>query len=145
LHFYKHFVFTFDEQRRTLFWNQRVLERALYRAFGLEPDMAKRVDSLRREMQQEDSRVRNSQWEATRMRKRINEIRAQTQAFSGAQQTYETLVADHEALTKQFEEESEILRTVENNINDANLRLADYSLFLQRRACRNQKCRRLPF
>jgi len=126
--FLQHFVFTFDEQRRTLFWNQRVLERALYRAFGLEPDMAKRVDSLRREMQQEDSRVRNSQWEATRMRKRINEIRAQTQAFSGAQQTYETLVADHEALTKQFGEESEILRTVENNINDANLRLADYSV-----------------
>lgn len=105
-----------------------MLERALYRAFGLEPDMAKRVDSLRREIQQEDSRVRNSQWEATRMRKRINEIRAQTQAVSGAQQTYETLVADHETLTKQFEEESEVLRSLENSINDANLRLAEYSV-----------------
>ena len=82
--FLQHFVFTFDEQRRTLFWNQPVLERALYRAFGLEPDMAKRADSLRREIEQEDSRVRNYQWEATRMRKRINEIRAQTQAVSGA-------------------------------------------------------------
>lgn len=107
--FLQHFVFTFDEQRKTIFWNQPVLERALYRfkrpirvrhnagetevngskqcrAFGLEPDMAKRADSLRREIDQEDSRVRNYQWEATRMRKRINEIRAQSQSAVGAQQ-----------------------------------------------------------
>jgi DNA repair exonuclease SbcCD ATPase subunit len=126
--FLQHFVFTFDEQRRTLFWNQRVLERALYRAFGLEPDMAKKVDSLRREIQQADSQVRNSQWEATRMRKRINDIRSKAQAVAGAQQTYETLVADHETLTNQFEEQSELVRKIEDSINDANLRLADASV-----------------
>ena len=40
--FLQHFVFTFDEQRKTLFWNPRIMERVLYRAFGTDPNMAKR-------------------------------------------------------------------------------------------------------
>src|SRR5207302_10807960 len=111
--FLQHFVFTFDEQRKTIFWNQAILERALYRAFGLETDMAKRADNLRREIDQEDSRVRNYQWEATRMRKRINEIRVQTQATSNAKHTFETLLSDHQSLSERFEEESKALREAE--------------------------------
>jgi DNA repair exonuclease SbcCD ATPase subunit len=126
--FLQHFVFTFDEQRRTLFWNQRVLERALYRAFGLEPDMAQRADTIRREIEQEDSRVRNYQWEATRKTKRINEIRAKTQAASGAQQRFDALSEDFKQLSKQFEEESKALREIEDAIKDANLRLAEVSV-----------------
>jgi hypothetical protein len=126
--FLHHFVFTFDEHRGTLFWNTRVMERVLYRAFGFEPGMAKRADGIRREIQHEDSRVRNYQWEATRMRKRINEIRAQTHAIAGAQQTYDTLLADHEALSRQFDEESKTLRDVEDGIRDANLQLAERSV-----------------
>lgn len=126
--FLQHFVFTFDEQRKTLFWNTRIMDRVLYRAFGLEPDMAKRADSMWREIEQEDSRVRNYQWEATRMRKRINEIRAQSQATVGAQDTYDTLMADHKALSDQFDEESKILHDLEDAIKDANLRLAEHSV-----------------
>lgn len=126
--FLQHFVFTFDEQRKTLFWNPPIMERALYRAFGLDPSMAKQVDSIRREIQQEDSRVRNYQWEATRMRKRITEIRAQNQQLTGAQEQYETLVADHEQLSGQFDEESKRLHETENALRDAHLRLADLSV-----------------
>lgn len=126
--FLQHFVFSFDEQRKTLFWNPPIMERVLYRAFGLDPDMAKNVDILRREIDQQDSRVRNRQWEATRMRKRIHEIQAQTKATSSAQQTYDTLIADHEALSKQYAEESKILREYEDAINDTNLRLAEQSI-----------------
>jgi DNA repair exonuclease SbcCD ATPase subunit len=126
--FLQHFVFTFDEQRRTLFWDQGVLERALYRAFGLQPDMAKQADNLRREIDKEDSNVRNRQWDATRLRKRINEIRAQVQAASGAQQRFDTLTGDHEALTRQFEEEHKVLRELEDALKDSNLRLAELSV-----------------
>lgn len=126
--FLQHFVFTFDEQRRTLFWNQSVLERALYRAFGLKPDMAKQADNYRREIEKEDSNVRNRQWDATRLRKRINEIRAQSQAATGAQQRYDTLTGDHEDLSRQFEEEHKVLRDIEDNLKDANLRLAELSV-----------------
>ena len=128
LAFLQHFVFTFDEHRRTVFWNPRVMDRVLYRAFGLEPDMAKRADSMWREIEQEDSRVRNYQWEATRMRKRINEIRAQAQAASGAQDTFDTLSADHKTLSDHFDEESKILRALEDSLKDANLRLAEHSM-----------------
>ena len=51
--FLQHFVFTFDEQRNTLFWNSRVMDRVLYRAFGVQPDMAKKADSMWREIVQE--------------------------------------------------------------------------------------------
>ena len=126
--FLQHFVFTFDEQRKTLFWTPRIIERVLYRAFGLDPSMAKQADSLRREFEHEDSRVRNYQWEATRMRKRINEIRAQNQQTAGAQEKYETLISEHEKLTQQFDEESKSLRDAEDAMKDANLRLADLSV-----------------
>lgn len=126
--FLQHFVFTFDENRRTLFWNQGVLERALYRAFGWQPDMAKQADNFRREIDKESSNVRNRQWDATRLRKRINEVRAQAQAAPGAQQRFETLTGDHEALTLQFEEEHKVLRELEDALKDSNLRLAELSV-----------------
>jgi DNA repair exonuclease SbcCD ATPase subunit len=126
--FLQHFVFTFDEQRKTLFWNPRIMERVLYRAFGLNPNMAKQADTIRRETQHEDSRVRNYQWEATRMRKRINEIRAQSHAASGAQNTYDTLIANHEALSRQFDEDSKALRELEDALRDTTLRLAEQSV-----------------
>jgi DNA repair exonuclease SbcCD ATPase subunit len=122
------FVFTFDEQRKTLFWNPRIIDRVLYRAFGVEPDMAKKADSMWREIEQEDSRVRNYQWEATRMRKRINQIRSHSQESLGAQQAYDALAADHKTLSDQFEEESKILHELEDALKDTKLRLAEYSM-----------------
>jgi DNA repair exonuclease SbcCD ATPase subunit len=125
--FLQHFVFTFDEQRNTLFWNSRVMDRVLYRAFGFEADMAKKADSLWREIEHEDSRVRNYQWEATRMRKRINTIRSQAQASSTAQQKYDSLTADHKSLSDRFEQQSNALQETDAALKDANLRLAEQS------------------
>ena len=122
------FVFTFDEQRMTLFWNSRIMERVIYRAFGLDPTMALQADSIRREIQHADSRVRNYQWESTRMHKRINKIRSQTQRVAGAQEEYETLVDDHEQLSKQFDEQTKVLRDTGDALKDAHLRLADLSV-----------------
>lgn len=126
--FLQHFVLSFDEQRRTLFWNQDILEVALYRAFGLQPNMAKVADSLRREIEKADSDVRNRQWEATRLRKRINQIRAQSQEAIGAQDEFDALTGNHEALSHQFEEEDRVLRQTEDAIRDANIRLAELSV-----------------
>jgi DNA repair exonuclease SbcCD ATPase subunit len=126
--FLQHFVFSFDEQRKTLFWNQHVLERALYRAFGLEAGMAKRADNLRREIQQEDSKVRNRQWEITRKSKRINEILAKTQDVTGAKERYDSLMGDYESLTRQFSEEEKVCRELADAVKNANMRLADLAV-----------------
>ena len=88
--FLQHFVFTFDERRLTLFWNQKILERALYLAFGLSPDVAKRVDSMRRDYESADSQVRNRQWEATKTTKRINQLRSQFHSTGTTQANYDS-------------------------------------------------------
>lgn len=126
--FLQHLVFTFDEQRNTLFWDSKVMERVLYRAFGWDSNMAKKADGIRREIQHEDSRVRNRQWEATRMQKRIREIRAQSRGLPEAQRAYDTLVSRHETLTRQFEEDSKLLEELDNLVKDATLTLAERSV-----------------
>jgi len=126
--FLQHFLFTFDEQRRTLFWNPRTMERVLYRAFGADPQMAQRADSLKREIQQQDSRVRNSQWEATRLSKRINKLRAHTQQQTDAQQKFDILSDNHRGLTERFAEESSALKDAEAAVRDATLRVSELSV-----------------
>lgn len=125
--FLQHFVFTFDEQRKTLFWNSAVLGRVLYHAFGLDSDMAKKADSMKREIDQEDSRVRNYQWEATKMRKRIVELQAQANSRTNNQQTYDSLVEKHKDLSARFDDDSKALREVDDALRDANLRLAEFA------------------
>jgi ABC-type cobalamin transport system ATPase subunit len=121
------FVFTFDERRMTLFWNEKVLERALYLSFGLNPDAAKRVDELRREHDSADSQVRNRQWEATRTRKRVNELREKFQSTDAAQQSYDTLLQDQDRLLHGNERELNALESTRTQLRDANLRLATLS------------------
>ena len=126
--FLQHFVFTFDEQRKTLFWSPRIMERVLYRAFGADPGMARRADSIRREIEAEDSRVRNRQWEATRMRRRINEIKAKANALAGAEETYESLILEHETLSNEHQENTEVLEAAEDALRDKRLHLASLSV-----------------
>src|SRR6266436_4317716 len=69
--FLQQFVFTFDERRHLLFWDEDVLDQALHLCFGLDPKDADRADTLRREKERADSRVRNLQWDATELRKKV--------------------------------------------------------------------------
>ena len=123
--FLQHFVFTFDEQRSTLLWNSRIMERVLYRAFGLDPMMATRVDSIRREIQQSDSRVRNYQWQATRVRKRINEIETHKRQHATAREEYDTLFNEHETVTQEFDEQTKMLNSLQTDLKDTRLQLAN--------------------
>ena len=72
--FLQHFVFTFDERRHLLFWDQKVLEQALHISFGVDPRNADKADSLRREAERADSLVRNYQWDATVLKKKLQQL-----------------------------------------------------------------------
>src|SRR6266478_1052810 len=72
--FLQQFVFTFDERRHLLFWDEDVLDQALHLCFGLDPKDADRADTLRREKERADSRVRNLQWDATELRKKVEHL-----------------------------------------------------------------------
>ncbi len=125
--FLQHFVFTFDERRLTLFWNQKILERVLYLAFGLDPDMAKKVDTTKREYESADSQVRNKQWDATKTRKRIIELKNKLTYAALKLQNFDKLSLEHEQLSRGYEEETSKLESITKQIKDANLRFAGFS------------------
>jgi len=80
--FLQFFVFTFDERHELLFWNNKVLEQALYLAFGIDPTQAKQASNLRRESEKQDSLARNANWQANETRKKINDLQRETESIS---------------------------------------------------------------
>lgn len=125
--FLQHFVFTFDERRKTLFWDQKILELVLYLTFGVDPSEAKHVDILKRKIESADSQVRNYNWEATQSHRKIMEIERDFKSTAASQESYDTLAERHETLTKQLDEARTELNVVDKQLKDATLRLAERS------------------
>ena len=82
--FLQQFVFTFDERRHLLFWDKRVLEQALHLCFGVNPEDAHKADQLLRQMEGADSLVRNYQWQATGLRKQLEQLESLVDADEAA-------------------------------------------------------------
>ena len=61
------------------------------------------------------------------MRKRINEIRAQSQKIADAQDTYDNLIIGHELLSKEFDERDKVLQETRDELQDMQLRVAELS------------------
>jgi energy-coupling factor transporter ATP-binding protein EcfA2 len=68
------FVLTFDEERRLLFWSDRVAEQALFLAFGVSPEKATQAEALQRTYDSAESKARNLQWQATGVRRRLRAL-----------------------------------------------------------------------
>ena len=77
--FLQHFVLTFDERRHLLFWETRLTEPALFLSFGGDSELAARATKLRTAMDKQGSRARNSRWQATATRARIDALRSADQ------------------------------------------------------------------
>lgn len=72
--FLQHFVFTFDEGRHLLLWNQRSLNHALHLCIGSDFDRANEADALQRQMERAGSLGRNIQYQASGVRSRIDAL-----------------------------------------------------------------------
>lgn len=124
--FLQHFVFTFDESRRLLFWDRRALEQALFLAFGADYEIAQRADSLRREVERQDSIVRNFNW-------RASGIRVQLKALVEAVNTAENPAADalareeHEIFQREFDKCREKLDAKDAEVSDVELAIMEES------------------
>jgi hypothetical protein len=126
--FLQSFVFTFDERRHLLFWDQKVLEQALYLAFGVNPADAKRADALRREAEKADSRARNASWQASDVRKRIREIEDLiTNNSSNTDNDAEDLYKQHELLAVSVKQLEDDVERGEQQLRDESLRLSALS------------------
>lgn len=125
--FLQHYVFTFDESRRLLFWDQKVLEQALYIAFGVDDEHAKRAEFLRRESEKADSLGRNFRWQATEIQKKAKDIENALNTQVSSIPDLDFLTEKHKSILINKEElESEII-TIEDKIRDTNLILSERS------------------
>jgi len=124
--FLQHFVFTFDERRHLLFWDAKVLERALYIAFGVDQKDAERADELRRDSEKADSLARNANWQATELRKKLEDLQ---RAIGGKSTTddSEDLRSEHENLVENTDDLERKAQGVENALKDTNLKISDLS------------------
>jgi energy-coupling factor transporter ATP-binding protein EcfA2 len=119
------FVFTFDERRRLLFWDQPLLQTALYLTFNLDYVKAKEADTLRKDIEHHDSNVRNIQWDIHKFKTRAKEL----EAALGQRH-----VKDEQALKEEYDRLNSIrdsalekLADVENDNRDLVLQLSEAS------------------
>lgn len=118
--FLQHFVLSFDERRQLLFWDQKVTERALYIAFGIEAGDAEQADKLRRQAERADSQRRNAQYQATEARSRLKALqRSAEKAEDGQQETG----ADYDKLVAQSREKADEHLRCQKHLEDAQLEL----------------------
>jgi len=120
------FIFTFDERRHLLFWDQKVCEQALHLAFGIDPAEAQRADLLRREMERAGSLARNANWDATQVRNQINDLKRNiNETLKGEdprdiRQKYDKLIEEEENKDREVER-------IELEVKDAMLKLSELS------------------
>ncbi|WP_322937856.1 AAA family ATPase [Nocardioides bizhenqiangii] len=114
--FLQWFVLTFDEQRHLLFWSDRISEQALFLAFGYSAESAERAEALQRAYDSSESKVRNLQWQATGVRKRLDALEA---ALGGESQSEDgDLEAEHQRMLTELDaagaEHGELVASVQD-------------------------------
>jgi DNA repair exonuclease SbcCD ATPase subunit len=122
--FLQHFVYTFDERRHLLFWDAGLLEQVLYLTFGFDPAQAQEADVLRREAEKADSLARNFNWQATEVRKKLDDLSA---AVSNQKSVDEDLRGLHERLTEQVAKASDKVQRLQADADDVALKIAELS------------------
>lgn len=115
-------VLTFDEQRRLLFWDDRVAQAALFLAFGITPEQASLAESLQKTFDSADSLVRNLQWQATGVRR---DLEALQRATAGGPASDDDLEREHKRLEQRVDDAAKRYEKLETSWRDSQVRLAD--------------------
>jgi len=122
--FLQHFVFSFDEHRHLLFWNSRATELVLYLALGLDPNLAKQVDELRKAAAAAGSGARNAQYNATLARNQLTQLRAQLQ---GSDSVDANVLSRYEALQRERDDLMSARDALRVELADSRLEFAEAS------------------
>lgn len=75
------YVFTFDENRRMIFWDDRASSHALSIAFNTDIKDSEELIATQREIEKLDSYGRNFRWQATQIEKKIKDLSAKQQEY----------------------------------------------------------------
>ena len=121
--FLQHFVFTFDERRRLLFWHPKIIEQALYLAFDISGEEAQMADIWRRQADRLDSQARNLQYQATTARKRLDEIKRTVENDTSNEEGEDNPVLHYENLLAERKTAAEASRRATAALDDSMLML----------------------
>lgn len=105
--FYQLYVLTFDEARRMIFWDDRASSHALAIAFNSDPRDANRIADLTRRMEKHESNARNTRWQATQAKNKIEELtqknaKKKTADSEGVELEYNRLYKDLQKIEKLY-------------------------------------------
>lgn len=125
--FLQHFVFTFDEARHLIFWDEAATAQTLFFCFGGNPHDAARADMLNREAEKAGSRGRNAQFQVNNTRKRIDLIQQSLATQTSAPENIDDLDARYQELEKQASNTIERAEKAEGKFSEAEVRVAQHS------------------
>jgi hypothetical protein len=127
--FMQHFIFTFDEARHLLFWDEQATAQTMYLCFGGNPEEAAKADYFNREMERASSRARNYQFQATNIKKRIDFLK---ESIGAAQTTVDldTLEEEYRALRETREGALDRSTKLAARVLDAEVKVAQLSASL---------------
>lgn len=124
--FLQHFVLTFDERRHLLFWDSDVALSALFMAFGADLAEAERAENLRRTSEKADSLARNLQWQATDIRKKLEDLEKTAALDAGDSSDPDLdLAAEHERLQNEHDDLVALMAARQASLRDADLNVAN--------------------
>jgi DNA repair exonuclease SbcCD ATPase subunit len=122
------FLLTFGERRHLLFWDQKVLEQALYLAFGVDYSMAKHAEKLRREAEKADSLARNASWQAGDLRKKIEFLQnAINNDFEIKEEERKKILEQYKRLQDELESKLKLRNELDAEKHHINLKLAEFT------------------
>jgi len=75
------YIFTFDENRRMIFWDDRASSHALAIAFNTDIKDSEELIATQREIEKLDSYGRNQKWQATLIEKKIKDLLAKQKEY----------------------------------------------------------------
>lgn len=130
--FLQHFVLTFDESRRLLLWDSEALNEALYLCIGADYNNARKASELTRAMDKFGSRARNTQFQASNVRARIETIQREfaktaTTSNDEAETTPEEVEASHRALVKEADKLHRRVVEKQREVRDCDLQWIERS------------------
>jgi DNA repair exonuclease SbcCD ATPase subunit len=125
--FLQHFVFTFDESRHLLFWDEAATAQALFLCFGGDPQDAQRADILNREAEKAGSRGRNAQFQVNNTRKRIEILSAPLNPEPKKIENLEELDAAYQSLVVMLETSARASEELQSKFSQATVTLSERS------------------
>jgi len=124
--FLQYFVFTFDERRQLLLWNQNILNQALFLGIGADYAKAQTADALRRERDKAASLARNFSWQASGIRSQIEVLRKAAN-IDASETDIDEAKAAQKALFGEMQRKQLDAESKRNELNDVELKRMEIS------------------